>query len=304
MVDVGSSSTTNSRRSKALSKQSIAVQSSISPYIQVLQVALTHGNYDLVRRLLSKTNHQPGFLCCQLPILQDAVCGYAGSKTFGLSSEEHPLPEIIGSLLKHGALIDTRDTNGKSPLLCACELGYPRTFDVLLEAGADVQETTLGNGTDAQHAPRTTNLLQVALARFRKSVHMWPVPSYWAQSLKTGFPYVILRLLDLGLRTDASDSDLVHFFHVLCFQGNLDNVDRLLRIGVDLGVQDPCADDRHSYGSALHAVVDGGNTETLSLLLSKGMNPRTKAFCGTGHPDQAQGSHHAHCPGPGDPDGR
>ena len=149
-------------------------------YIQVLQVALTHGNYDLVRRLLSKTNHQPGFLCCQLPILQDAVCGYAGSKTFGLSSEGHPLPEIIGSLLRHGALVDTRDTNGKSPLLCACELGYPCTFDVLLEAGADVQETTLGNKTDAQHAPRTTNLLQVALARFRKSVHMWPAPSYWA----------------------------------------------------------------------------------------------------------------------------
>jgi ankyrin repeat protein len=54
--------------------------------------------------------------------------------------------EIVELLIDHGATIDCRDAEGKTPLIHACTDAFPKTVEILLDAGADVnaRESTEG----------------------------------------------------------------------------------------------------------------------------------------------------------------
>jgi ankyrin repeat protein len=54
--------------------------------------------------------------------------------------------EIVKLLIDHGATIDCRDNEGKTPLIHACTDAFPETVEILLDAGADVnaKESTEG----------------------------------------------------------------------------------------------------------------------------------------------------------------
>ncbi len=54
--------------------------------------------------------------------------------------------DIVKLLLEHDAAVDCRDVEGKTPLIHACTGPFPKTVEILLAAGADInaQETTEG----------------------------------------------------------------------------------------------------------------------------------------------------------------
>src|SRR5690606_38110302 len=49
--------------------------------------------------------------------------------------------EVIKLLLAHGAQLDAKDAEGKTPLLHACTGAFAETVELLIEAGADVNTT-------------------------------------------------------------------------------------------------------------------------------------------------------------------
>ena len=75
--------------------------------------------------------------------------------------------EIVKLLIQHGATIDCRDAEGKTPLIHACTDAFPETVEILLDAGADVnaKESTEGftplmMGAGIGHADVVRVLLQ------------------------------------------------------------------------------------------------------------------------------------------------
>lgn len=193
---------------------------------------------------------------------------------------------LCETLIAHGAQINGGDELGNTSLYYTCVWGYARTFHAMVEVGAGYSTThqRISSGDLRSSAPlaedgnsETVNLLQIALDARLKSESGGPIPSIWEKPIQTGWGDIIVTLLDLGLAVNSKDPSLVKFFHVACYQGNINYAQKLLRHGVDLYAAVGRSDSRdYDMGTALHAAAFGGQLATTKLLLEHGADVHTK----------------------------
>ena len=138
---------------------------SLDTHVDALRLALKTKNIDVVEILLKKVTSHDLFKD-ESGILQVAI--YADAA--GWRHEASHLKARIETLITHGASVNSFDDEGKSPLYCCCVKGFPSTFKLLIESGADCSLfNPFPSGEIDNHlSPYTeslgkSNLLQIAL---------------------------------------------------------------------------------------------------------------------------------------------
>ena len=152
---------------------------------------------------------------------------------------------IINKLLSLGLDIDSRDTEGNTPLMYAAAFDKQRAFQVLIENGAD----------PSLKGYRGFSLLHCA-----------------AQG---GNPSIINKLLSLGLDID-SRSDLFYrtpLMHAAA-DGKQSAFEMLIQNGADPSLKD------HSHQNLLHFAAQGGDITIINKLLSLGLDINSKSLPG------------------------
>jgi ankyrin repeat protein len=130
--------------------------------------------------------------------------------------------------------LDSKSTNGRTPLYIAAENGASAITRTLLEKGADV------NAQCGRHG----NALQVALAKDHREI--------------------ATLLLDKGADVHAQGGRYGNALHVASLTGDKEMATLLLDKGADVNAQG------RRYGNALQAALLSGDKEIATLLLDKG----------------------------------
>lgn len=79
---------------------------------------------------------------------------------------------------------------------------------------------------------------------------------------------IILCLLDEGLSVDPCDLVLVMFLHIVCIEGNIEYVQKLVEAGVDIHTSPPYSCIHHGvFGLVFHAAVAVGCVNTIKDLI-------------------------------------
>ncbi|KAK4506893.1 hypothetical protein PRZ48_000626 [Zasmidium cellare] len=240
--------------------------------IEVVLEALKHANHELIRLVFAKIDHLPNIFQDQTSIVLDVIQYDPGYRRFEGT-------DILSFVIHHGAPAETCNEDGKTAFQLICEAGYYDPFQLLLTAGADPKQPLSIPPSECQ----TTNLLEWTLSTLRKADPYFDVPSYWDQDLSVGHGYIIMHLQRLGLDVDPSNRDLIQFFWMLCYQGDLESAKQVYQAGagVDLAPLEDMTEARYSFGSAMHAAVDGGRVHIVQFLLDIGVRPSLKAYCGS-----------------------
>ena len=71
--------------------------------------------------------------------------------------------DVVKCLLLHGADVNTRRTDGKTPLHCAAEFGYAEVIEALLASGADPLRMDVLGRTALQLTPKWHGVVRALL---------------------------------------------------------------------------------------------------------------------------------------------
>ncbi|KAH8598404.1 heterokaryon incompatibility protein-domain-containing protein [Bisporella sp. PMI_857] len=251
-------------------------------YVNALRLALKTNNHDVVELLLKKDTAHDVFKD-ESDILQVAISASAGR----WRAEPSHLKARIETLITYGASVNAFDDEGKSPLYYSCVKGVPDTFKFLIESGADCSalfDPFPSGEIDNPPSPDTeglgkANLLQIALNARQENERWGTVPSIWEKG-PMRWDSIVMYLLNAGLYCRPDDPSLVKFLHVVCYQGDLTAVEKLLDYGVDYTARAGRSDNRdYVFGSALHVAAAMGQKDIAVCLLKHGADPREKYSC-------------------------
>ena len=209
------------------------------------------------------------------------------------------LAEVM-SLIESGTDINSRDSDGRTPLGWAAENGDPRCINALIEAGAQVNSfdgkmlVLYGSTVSAEEkkakaqsgayngAPTDSPLHRAARHRSPANVKALinagadidarqkcePERTALHIAARAGFPMTVSALLNAGANVAAKDYYGFTALHLAAESGSPATIRVLLRAGADTVAQ--C----NWFGrTALHqAAASGDNTENVRVLLDAGIN--------------------------------
>ncbi|RMJ27936.1 ankyrin repeat protein [Aspergillus sp. HF37] len=184
--------------------------------------------------------------------------------------------------------INHSDGHGNTALYYACAGGHPNAFHALVEAGADPythhlrcpsQINSETNERSADEREKKVNLLQITLDTLMAPERSRYTKDTWNLPLRKRLGPIVFYLLEIGLEADLKSPNLVKFFHISCYQGELAYVEKLLTKGISLvgGAVDHNNKTRFPFGSALHVAAAAGQKDVAKCLLNSGADVRLKA---------------------------
>jgi ankyrin repeat protein len=157
------------------------------------------------------------------------------------AAQEADLPRLR-QLLLQGADANTRDKDGRTPLMRAAEQGHLEVAKFLLERGADVNAKQADGGTALMSAASNDHLTAAAL------------------------------LIEHGAEVNAATDDGWTAVMMAASQGHLNMVKLLTERGADVNSK---ADER---GTALMDAADRGDLEMVKLLVNSGANVNARGY--------------------------
>ena len=230
-----------------------------------LKLASANGDAVLVRRLLTG-----GADVTQMQGISDTVLHEAVAPRRGLDNED--VVNIVEMLLKSGAEPNAHNRKGETPLCLACsDEGNVGIVQILLEHGAD---PNISPPDEMSSWSRDHLLPPLSLATF------------------CGNNELAMLLIKFGARVDHSDRSgrtALHFAighdkvlsDTRCYDSrqiesakgrpNVSTAELLLSAGADINAMD------NTGASPLYLACDGGKTEFVKLLLSRGANPNIES---------------------------
>ena len=179
---------------------------------------------------------------------------------------------IIEMLVYHGLDVNVEDNEGSTPLHSAAALGQLESVLTLLQLGGRKSLTKIdkrNNATPLHHAVAgghkdvVTLLLREGCpvtTRARHGVSVLLVAARFGQK------ELIAYLIGCGLNVNIEDEDGATPLHYAVYQGHLESVHALLRLGGRRAMTMIAGD----AGTPLHVAVRRGNKDIVSLLLSEG----------------------------------
>ena len=258
-------------------------------YVDAMKAALKSENLQMAEVLLKK-DLTYRFLVDETPLLHLAVA-VESTWYYRYSKESKIIPELLRHLVAYGADVNMADSECKTPLYYACVGGRVESFKTLIDLGADVHtvhEALPNYDIDKEtqshslrvNGSRKVNLLDIVLECYLGLMKDRPVPSIWSDNRKEDWGYIICFLLEKRLDFQRDDARLLKFFLVTCYQGNLEQVERLLDLDIDQNARAARSDFRdYVSGSALHAAVKGGQSAIVKCLLDHGAVANAQRMC-------------------------
>jgi ankyrin repeat protein len=152
--------------------------------------------------------------------------------------------EIVTFLLSKGAQANTRDEQGSTPLMWACEDGHLDVVQIL-------HGETEGQGLEGRNNYGCTAL---------------------HDSARGGHKEIVSFLLSKGAEATARDEDDTTPFMCACANGHLEVVQMLFKATEGQGLEDR---DNNGF-TALHCAAIKGYKDVVAFLLSKGVQASTK----------------------------
>ncbi len=169
------------------------------------------------------------------------------------------------------ALLEARTGNGKDAFMIAAKTGHTDLFDLLLEAGADPDSSTVTGGTPimfaalGNHPELVKRLIAAGADPNRQGSNGWSALTIAAAK---GFPDLIRLLVSVGARPDVLDVYRWSPLMRAVDNGHTDAVTAILAVGdVDVEQQDEAGN------TALHYAVAHGNAIMVTALLEAGADP-------------------------------
>lgn len=159
-------------------------------------------------------------------------------------------PQMVRILAGLNAPLNTRDINGRTPLLCAVMNGKLGVATELIEAGADQTLCDYAGDSPLIHAIRSKNAYLIRIL----------LPKAEARATADA-----VNIIGEGGKTAL---------FIAASQGNASLVQSLMDAGADPHVQD-CTGK-----TILHAAAEGGNAEVVTTLLAYEVNPNTAGHDG------------------------
>jgi ankyrin repeat protein len=182
--------------------------------------------------------------------------------------------EKVRSLLRAGADVNARDTNGDTPLIISAFHGLSETAEILLEQGADLNaKNNLGNTAlmeaAAMNKAETIRLLLAkgADVNVKNIIGLSAVDAAQEKDYRN-----IVRLLETGARTATEQINLNKAYVKSdlkrgAMDGNADKIRNLVEMGGDINA-------RSKTGStALIGAAYRGNIDAVRFLLANKANP-------------------------------
>ncbi|KAK7938792.1 hypothetical protein WMY93_002118 [Mugilogobius chulae] len=193
-------------------------------HVETVEILLDHG---------AEVNFADGDGRTALSVAALCVPTAAGVKSYG---------EVVSLLLERGANPGHRDRDGMTPLLLAAYEGNEDIVELLLEAGADVDETAGADG-ELQSAAAVTPLLAAAAM---------------------GHMGTVSKLLFWGADVDAIDSEGRTALCLAAARGSVEVVRALLDRGLDENHKDDLG------WTPLHAAACEGHKAVCGVLMEQG----------------------------------
>ncbi|XP_015268404.1 PREDICTED: ankyrin-1-like [Gekko japonicus] len=168
---------------------------------------------------------------------------------------------LVKILLKHGALVDTKDEKGQTALGYAVSHGFEKTVKVLLEAGADIDSSI----TDAAFNSNNQSIFKLLLD-YSKGLSPDTMVSALYKAIQKDLHGIVAALIERG--TDINAHNEMHYTPLLvaCEMGKTKSAKVLVDMGASLKDKTP------NSSSALHLAVQAGASSIAKMLLGKGMD--------------------------------
>jgi ankyrin repeat protein len=258
--------------------------SNFEPYQrQALKKSLKSENDAITLLILEKTT-RTDFLREEKAILSLAVQGKR-DLMFRWHNERSSSQDVCKRLIHLGADINEVDEKGNTALYYTCLFGLPKTFQLLVDSGANYFTThspRANPDVDTGHTDNSedpVNLLKVALDANLQSKHGPPIIWHrFAKETAAKWGDILMFCLNAGLSFSPNDSAMIRILHESCFVGSLLYVQTIVSKGVDLNGRAGRSNGRdYDRGTALHAAVVGGQKDVAIYLIEAGADPRRKA---------------------------
>ena len=149
-----------------------------------------------------------------------AVRARPSAKQF-LAAAESGDAQLVGEMLKQGALIDSKGSGKKTPLLVACEHGHEQVAQVLIRQGADIYTECPETGATPLLLGCAQGCEKIVTELCANRVGLWPkrarcsspaasqasdgLYTPWSVLCENGHTAIIERLLARGLITNPPD---------------------------------------------------------------------------------------------------
>ena len=178
-------------------------------------------------------------------------------------------PELLGLLIRLGAMLEARDKNGSTPLHIAAHWGKVENLELLLANGASVTIKDKSGWSalhDAAHCGKVKplHLLRAMGAALDAADKNGDTPlNISAMEGKTKF---VKALLEAGARVDTPNETKWTALHAAANKGHTDIVRLLLAAGAK-----PNAKTSDGW-AALHCAARKGHTDAVAVLVERGAN--------------------------------
>lgn len=174
--------------------------------------------------------------------------------------------EIVNILNQPGSLVDTRDKDGMSMLAHAATKGYTFTIELLLRAGADVNETgEFGNTILAQACLHNKPNSVYKLLNWNVKLNIKNIHGLTPLALASGHFLVQITKILIAAKAELNQGVEESFVNA-AERGRNEIVELLLGAGINRNAED------ERGVSALLGAVTNNKTEIVEILLKAGAN--------------------------------
>ncbi|XP_060089312.1 CARD- and ANK-domain containing inflammasome adapter protein-like [Heteronotia binoei] len=168
---------------------------------------------------------------------------------------------LVQILLKHGALVDTKDEKGQTALGYAVSRGFEKTVKVLLEAGANIDSSII----DAAFNSNNQSIFKLILD-YSKGLSPDTMVSALYKAIQKDLHGIVAALIERGTDINVHNEMLYTPLLLACEMGKTKSAKVLVDMGASLKDKTP------NSSSALHLAVQAGASSIAKMLLDKGMD--------------------------------
>lgn len=177
------------------------------------------------------------------------------------------ISDIVQSLLAYGAKVNTRDSNGRTPLHLAKD---SKTALLLLENGAEVNARDNDSATPLLSTGDNDTMVLLLENGAQALDYNELVGTPLHLAVAHAKPRTVQLLLEKGIQVDARNIDLETPLHCAASSGPFSNARVLLKNGAQVSTTD--IDSR----TPLHRAAIRGQFEIVKILLAYGADPKAK----------------------------